>query len=126
MVTLKDVGGVVGEYAGDGNGEANSSEYFEEVGNCSEADPPQSQPDHIEEQESTSECSTDHLPLLVLYDCEATGLSIYKDHLTDIAAKVFNPPIPLPASTFSSLIRTSRTISAPGNIMPHRKLCHFQ
>ena len=50
----------------------------------------------------------------MLYDCDATGLSIYKDHLTDIAAKVFNPPVPLPACAFSSLVRTSRTISTPG------------
>ncbi len=37
----------------------------------------------------------DSRPLLVLFDCKTTGLSIYVDHITDIAAKVMNPPITL-------------------------------
>ncbi len=91
METLKDVGGVVGEYVGDGKGEANSSEYLEEIDDHFEVDTPECHLDPIEEQESSPDSSNGHLPLLVLYDCEATGLSINKDHLTDIAAKVFNP-----------------------------------
>ncbi len=57
----------------------------------------------------------DSLPLLILFDCETTGLSIYVDHITDIAAKVINPPVPLNHPTFSSLVRTGRNISSAGN-----------
>ncbi len=57
----------------------------------------------------------DSRPLLVLFDCETTGLSIYVDHITDIAAKVMNPPITLNDPTFSSLVRTGRNISSAGN-----------
>ena len=59
----------------------------------------------------SADCSR---PLLVFYDCEATGLSVYSDHITDIAAKVVNPPVPVPSPTFSSLVRTGKTISATG------------
>ncbi len=123
METLKDVGGVVGEYVGDGKGEANSSEYLEEIDDHFEVDTPECRLDPIEEQESSPDSGNGHLPLLVLYDCEATGLRIYKEHLTDIAAiKVFNPPVPLPAPAFSSLVRTSRTISAPGNKIQYHNI----
>lgn len=52
-------------------------------------------------------------PLLIFYDCETTGLSIYDDHLTDIAAKVVKSPVPLSSPTFSSLVRTSRRLVSP-------------
>ena len=54
-------------------------------------------------------------PLLILYDCETTGLSIYIEHITHIAAKVVDIPAELGAPTFSSLVRTGRIISATGN-----------
>ena len=53
------------------------------------------------------EVSTDAEPLLFLYDCETTGLSIYNDHITDIASKVIACPVPLLTPSFSSLIKTS-------------------
>ena len=46
---------------------------------------------------------------------KTTGLSIYSEHITDIAAKVVDPPVELGAPTFSSLVRTGRSISAIGN-----------
>ena len=55
--------------------------------------------------------SEDH-PLLIVYDCEATGFSVYSDHITDIGAKVIAAPTPLLYHTFSSLVRTSITIPA--------------
>ena len=55
--------------------------------------------------------SEDH-PLLILYDCKATGFSVYSDHITDIGAKVIAAPTPLLHRTFSSLVRTPRTIPA--------------
>ena len=62
-------------------------------------------------------CQTIFVPLLFLYDCETTGLSIYNDHITDIASKVIACPVPLLTPSFSSLVKTSKYISAPG--MPH-------
>ena len=55
--------------------------------------------------------SADH-PLLILYDCEATGFSVYSDHITDIGANT--TPTLLLHHTFSSLIRTPRTIPEAG------------
>jgi len=42
----------------------------------------------------------DHLNLMIFYDCEATGLSVYSDPITDIGAKVIASPIPLRHPTF--------------------------
>ena len=39
----------------------------------------------------------DSCPILILFDYETTGLSIYADHITDVGAKVLNPPVPLSA-----------------------------
>ena len=64
--------------------------------------------DDDDENETGSE---DH-PLLILYDCEATGFNVYSDHITDIGAKVIAAPTPLLYCTFSSLVRTPRTIPA--------------
>ena len=50
-------------------------------------------------------------PLLFLFDCETTGLSIYTDHITDIEAKVIFSPVPL---TFSRLVKTSKRIPPKG------------
>lgn len=58
--------------------------------------------------------SDDAYPLLIFYDCETTGLGIYNDHITDIAAKVVACPVPLSSPTFSSLVKTSRHIPAVG------------
>jgi len=43
--------------------------------------------------------------LLVLFDCESTGLNIYHDHILEIAAKVVNVAVSQPI--YSSLVRTS-------------------
>ena len=37
-----------------------------------------------------------------------------RGEITDIAAKVMNPPVAVPSPTFSSLVRTGKTISATG------------
>ncbi len=54
--------------------------------------------------------------LLIFYDCETTGLSIYNEHITDVGAKVVAPPVPLETPTFSSLMATSRHISPTGTV----------
>ena len=66
------------------------------------------------------EVSSDHaLPLLFLYDCETTGLSIYNDHIIEIAAEVVDCPVMCSNGTFFSLIKTSRQIPAQGMISPN-------
>lgn len=109
MGNLKDVRCAVGEYVGDGKGETSTGDSLEDDTTAVDIPDPV---DSTDDREHSNE--NGGLPLLVLYDCEATGLSTYNDHLTDIAAKVFNPPVPVPSPTFSSLVRTSRNISAPG------------
>lgn len=55
--------------------------------------------------------------LLFIYDCETTGLSIYNDHITQIAAKVIGVPstVTLSQASFTSLVHTPRYISKKGN-----------
>ena len=45
---------------------------------------------HITQPDDTS--TADAHPLLFFFDCETTGLSIYNDHITEIAAKVIAVP----------------------------------
>lgn len=60
------------------------------------------------------------MPLLFFYDCETTGLSIYNDHITEVAAKVVfqDNPTPVSKPTYSSLVRTTRRIPAAGGQIP--------
>lgn len=113
MATLRSVGCTVGAYVGDGRGE-------EEV--CESA--PVSSMDIVpgiqyvvsgdESMEQDCQELDGTRPLHFLFDCETTGLSIYADHITDIGAKVLNPPVPLTTTTFSTLVRTGRNISSAG------------
>ena len=116
MATLRGVGCSVGEYAGDGQGEEDEPPMA--VEHATEDADPEVDHQYLEEDEDEdrSACMTDDSrPLLVLFDCETTGLSIYSDHITDIGAKVLNPPVPVHVPTFSTLVRTGRTISSTGN-----------
>lgn len=54
--------------------------------------------------------------LLFLFDCESTGLDIYRDHILEIAAKVVNVSVSQPS--YTSLVHTSRKISAEGELLP--------
>ncbi len=66
---------------------------------------------------TNNECDIDHKKsLTIIYDCETTGLSVYREHITEIAAKVVNPPVPLSNPCFSSLVRSGRNISVSGKI----------
>ena len=63
-------------------------------------------------------------PLLFFYDCEATGLSIYDDNITDIAAKVVGVPLnSVSKPSFSSLVHTPHNIPKRGititNLLSH-------
>jgi len=117
MERLRTAGCSSGEYAGDGLGESTSSELQTEEGTVEAS--PGAEHVELEEDDDDDDVSIDsgcddHHPLLIFYDCEATGLSIYNDHITDIAAKVVACPAPLNKPSFSSLVRTTRHISAPG------------
>lgn len=73
--------------------------------------------------------SDDAHPLLIFYDCETTGFSVYKEHITDIAAKVVACPVPLQTPTFSSLVKTSLRIPVAGMCIQdylHNNSSHLQ
>ncbi len=114
MDSIRGLGNVTGDYVGDGQGDSVSTEpggAIEPGGAATEILSPVSE--DVEDSEC-NEVSSDAEPLLFLYDCETTGLSIYNDHITNIAAKVIASPVPLSDGSFSSLVKTSKTISATG------------
>ena len=117
METLRAAGCTIGEYVGDGRGEADGTAPSTAEDYPIDADPVvEHQYAEEDEDDGDDKCEVDGTrPLLILYDCETTGLSIYSEHITDIAAKVVDPPVELGAPTFSSLVRTGRSISAIGN-----------
>ncbi len=127
MERLRGAGCNVGEYTGDGQGEFVPAELHSVEEGTGDANP---EAEHRELEDGDDDgddndddgIDLDHHPLLIFYDCEATGLSIYNDHITDIGAKVVACPTPLRQPTFSSLVRTTRHIPAPGknkNILRH-------
>ena len=98
MERLQGAGCTVGEYVGDGQGESAS------VGTLDAG--PEVERQELEEDaddDDKNETGSEDHPLLILYDCEATGLSVYSDHITDICAQVIAAPTPLLHHTFSSL-----------------------
>ena len=118
METMHGLGSAVGEYVGGGQGESES----EAVPSDFDAEPVD---DHELDEEEDEEINDDTQPLLLFYDCESTGLSIYNDHLTDIAAKVVGTSHSyFTKSTFASLIKTSRHIPAAGIL--HKFAVSFQ
>ena len=115
MEQIRAAGCCVGEYAGDGQGESATTDFRSPEEGTVDASPGV---DHSELEEDddndVDDRSVDDHPLLIFYDCEATGLSIYSDHITDIGAKVVACPTPLQQPSFSSLVRTTKHIPAPG------------
>ena len=110
---LQGAGCTVGEYVGDGQGESAS---VGSEGSTLDAGPEVECRELEEdvEDDDENETGSEHHPLMILYDCEATGFSVYSDLITDINAKVIATPTPLLHCTFSSLVRTPRTIPAAG------------
>ena len=109
MERLKGAGCSVGQYIGDGQREVEAA--VDSSCDSVDADPVV---EHLESEEEDDCGSEDSNPLLIFYDCEMTGFSIYRDHITDIGAKVVASPVLLDKPTFSSLVRTPRTIPAAG------------
>ncbi len=68
------------------------------------------------DQEDQEDRSEEAHRLLFSFDCEATGLSIYDDHTTEVAAKVVGVPLSsVSRPSFSSLVHTPRNIPRKGN-----------
>ena len=77
----------------DGSYNENDDAFFSEVVATAV-----SNADTAENDDSTvfdaDECNSDpnnYLPLLFMFDCETTGLSIYQDHIVELAAQVVVP-----------------------------------
>ncbi len=117
MESMQRQGCVVGEYIGNGHGELEESTQVPTTADLDaeviDADPGVG----IDDQSDDDEANCNGDPLLILYDCETTGLSICIEHITDIAAKVIASPVPLATPTFDSLVKTSRRIPAAGTRM---------
>lgn len=119
MEQLRSLGHTVGEYVGNGKGDTVLEDCVGEGGNdTEEEDSEYADPDldveGVEGHSGEDSCEDTH-PLLFFYDCEATGFSIYDDHLTEIAAKVVGVPLSCVTNpSFSSLVHTPRNIPKKG------------
>lgn len=117
MEQLQTAGATVGEYVGNGQGETEkNTDTNDNDEDRSEAEPEADIDDDDYNQDCSEEIDETEAPLLFLYDCETTGLGIYTEHITEIAAKVVGiPHSSISQPTFSSLVKTSRNISKKGN-----------
>lgn len=108
MERLKVLGHTVGEYVGDGQGEREDT--------CTDDHTDADQVPEDEDNEAENDDSSDDAhPLLFLYDCETSGLSIYNEHIVEIAAMVVGVPLSSVSSPkYSSLIHTPRNIPKAG------------
>lgn len=114
MDQLRCAGTSVAEYVGNGQGEKECADVVETL----EADLAVSDvavDDHYDHDQTSDHICDDSSLLLFIYDCETTGLGIYTEHITEIAAKVVGIPVSqVSQPTFSSLVKTSRNISKKG------------
>ena len=129
MTTLKAAGYSTAEYVGTGLGDDDEEEQAEDEDGLDDEE------EHVNEGELANGgvvCCEGELvptedsflssdegfpyddmhPLLIFYDCEATGGSIYNDNIVEIAAKVIGVPnsVNIACRDFSSLSNTSRRI----------------
>ena len=112
MQRLRAVGHATGHYMGNGQGD------IEDDDSVSPAISEVRLHEDISESVINTEQDADSAvsqPLLFFYDCETTGLSIYDDHITEIAAKpigISGFSVNMPS--FSSLVHTPRNIPRKG------------
>ena len=112
MEQLRSAGATVSEYVGNGQGETERTDTDDK---CDEDTEPvvDDSPDCDDDDDRRSDSSH---PLLLFYDCETTGFSVYSEHITEIAAKVVGLPLSsFSQPIFSSLVKTSRNITKKGN-----------
>ena len=118
MQQLRSAGATVGEYVGNGQGETEHTETEDKYDDAESV-----VDDHHECEDTSVGSSDDANPLLIFYDCETTGFSIYSEHITEIAAKVVGVPLSsFSQPTFSSLVKTSRNISKKSRIHFEHKI----
>ena len=87
MESIRGMGNVVGDYVGDGQGD---SEHATQAIVSADLNSVDADGGVVEDQslDDEEDISNNAEPLLFVYDCETTGLSVYDDHITDIAAMV--------------------------------------
>lgn len=118
MEELRGFGHAVGEYVGEGMGDVeDDADKLAETDNIVDAEL-----DHADakecslDEEREEDRSEKSYPLLFFFDCEATGLSIYHNSITEVAAKVVGvTQSSVSQPSFSSLIHTPRNIPRKGN-----------
>ena len=116
MEQLRSVGHAVGEYVGNGQGDTESTEPISDDPVVDEG------LDEEEDEDSTDNAN----PLLFFYDCETTRLSIYDEHITEVAAKVIGVPASsISQPTFSKLVKTTRHISKKGCKKSKLTMCNI-
>lgn len=116
MARMQGLDNAVGEYVGDGQGDTDLTEDDQPM--LTSVDETEDAETVFDDLEEEIEDSTDGArPLLIFYDCETTGLSIYNEHITELAAKVTGiPTSSVSMPSFSSLVRTPRHIPAAGSL----------
>lgn len=114
MSSLAVLGEAVGEYSGHGQGELEDSTQPEDMDEMDE-DGDYTSDTPMDTSDTTNDTTSDAKPLYIFFDIETTGLSIYDDHVTEIAAKVVGLSLShLSSPSFSSLVHTPRNISSTG------------
>ena len=110
MQQLQGTGHAVGKYVGDGGADMEHEDEEGAEGSDGEFTGEDFQP-NIEDGQF-EERSADVHPLLFLFDTETTGLSIYNDHIIEIASKVTGiSTSTITQPSFSSLVHTSNIAS---------------
>ncbi len=117
MSHISEAGCSTGDYVGHGRGEDDLAADPPILSSVDELEVDRDLDNQSPLAEDVVECEAEHTkPLIIADDCESTGLSIYRDHITEVAAKVINCPIQLSNPSFSSLVRSGRSISVVGKL----------
>ena len=130
MEQLRGLGHAVGEYVGGGRAEIEQEdespvacdEHSNEVDMVCYDQQEDGNNECTEDREATSDeedITDDAHPLLFFFDIETTGLSIYEDHIVELAAKVVGVPrSTVTQRSYSSLIYTPKNIPSKGMFIP--------
>ena len=121
MEQLRGVGHAVGDNVGGGRADTDEAKLAGDVelecheGGTHFSDDSETVVSECHMEQSEEDSIENAHPLLLFYDCEATGFSIYDDHITEIAAKVVGVPLSAVSQpSFSSLVHIPRNIPKLG------------
>ena len=130
MEQLRGLGHAVGEYVGGGRAEieqeeddgtiaGDESRTEVEMVHDDRQDDGEDREDLLDREADRGEDIAENAhPLLFFFDTETTGLSIYDDHIVEIAAKVVGVPrSTVTQPSFSSLIHTPKNIPTKGMLI---------